>query len=277
MKIRVLPIGLLIVAFGASLAGTASGADKKACFDSADRGQALRDSGDLLAARDLFKTCSDATCPAPIPKFCTGWLAETEKRLASLVVHIEVSVTGPPRAVTDVTFKIDGVPTAVGDKALVVNPGRHELAVEWRGQTSTQNVSLADGEKEHPVTFKLTESTPAAQEKPTKDEQPSRGSRGPIPIPTWIGWGVGVAGLAGFVGFGLAARSDFDDFKRTCGNTCTPDARDDVARSMVFADVFLAVGLVSAAAGTLYYLTRPAIDAPPKSAAAGAGRTGGRW
>ena len=56
----------------ASLPSPARGADKAslACIQAAEEGQAARDAGKLLHARELFAVCGARECPAVLRRDC---------------------------------------------------------------------------------------------------------------------------------------------------------------------------------------------------------------
>lgn len=254
-----------LIAFGVffTVASGASAADKKKCMDAAPAGQELRDKGKLLAARDQFVVCADAACPAPVPGYCSEWLEDVKKRIPSFSLRVtDASGRDLPNAIVEIdkaTYKIDG-------STIELDPGPHELVAKHAGMKDTsQPIVLAQYEKGRVITIRLE---PAVTEKPaqpavaasTSTPAPpvDRGARRPIPIASFIGWGVGAAGLIGFGAFGLKANFDYNDYKDSCGNQCAPEARDDVKGTMVVADVFLAIGIAGAAVGTVFYLLSPA-------------------
>src|SRR5262249_13965446 len=111
VKVRFLAALLLPYA----LATTAALADDKAaCLQAASKGQRMRAQHDLVGARDQFRACAAAGCPAIVQRDCATWLTEVDKALPTVVVtakdaagadlvNVSVSVDGQP-----LLTKLDG-------------------------------------------------------------------------------------------------------------------------------------------------------------------------
>jgi hypothetical protein len=254
-----------------ALAPSARG-DGKGCMDAAQKGQELRDAGQLLRARELFRKCAETTCPAPVPTYCAQWLAELKPRIPSVVFRAN-DVGG--RDLVDVTVRVDGavVTERLEGKPIDLDPGSHVLRLEAPGfKPAEQNVVAALGERDRVIVVKLepdaaeatpSPSPPAPGDLPKPAPPPRR-----IPTASWIAWGVGAAGLIGFGIFGAKANIDYGHLRSTCGGSCTPSDRDSVTTSIHVADVSLAIGLVGAAVGALFFVLQPAASA---ASAGGAG------
>jgi hypothetical protein len=65
-------IGLSALLLTASRLGNA--ADQAACLNASSQGQTLRDGHKLIAAREQFQLCANASCPGVVQKDCTMWL-----------------------------------------------------------------------------------------------------------------------------------------------------------------------------------------------------------
>ncbi len=224
------------------------------CIDAATKGQDLRDEGHLVRARQELRKCADKGCPAQIRSDCTGWLAEIDKRVPSLVFRA-VGPNGDD--VLDATVKIDGavVSSRLDGFPVDVDPGPHVLRFERPGYEPVEkNISVLQGEKARNVVVKLVAVAPvSAPPKPRAESGETR----PIPVASFIGWGVGGVGLLAFAGFGLKANLDYSHLKSTCSPTCPADDRSSLKTTMVIADVALVIGLVGAGVGTVLYLLRP--------------------
>lgn len=235
-----------------ALTRSASATDKQACMDAAPRGQDLRDQGKLVEAARELSICADASCPDPVPTYCKGWLDEVKKRIPSLLVRV-TDASG--RDVPDAAVKIDGRPVAVDGRGVDLDPGSHQARASRPGShDAVETVVLREGERDHPLTLRLeTEHGEARAAIGSAGAEPGR----TVPLASWIAWGVGAVGLAGFTIFGIKADIDYSDYHSSCGNLCARSATDDVSRTMVIADVSLAVGIVGAALGTIFYFTLP--------------------
>jgi hypothetical protein len=230
----------------------ASAADKQKCMDAAPRGQDLRDQGKLVEAIREFTVCADSGCPDPVPTYCAAWLDEVKKRIPSVLVR----VTDPSgRDVLDAAVTIDDRPVAVDGRAIDLDPGPHRARASRPGwREAVETVVLLEGERDHRVTLRLeTERVERRTAIGTSAAEPAR----PIPLASWITWGIGAAGLVGFTAFGIKANVDYGDYRSSCGNLCARSATTDVERTMVIADVSLAVGVVGALVGTVFYFTSP--------------------
>ncbi len=242
----------LVVAL--SCATTFARADDKECMAAASKGQELRDEGKLTEAKPLFQRCAESSCPAPIPGYCSEWLADVNKKMPSVVFR---AVDESGRDITDATAQIDdGRSAAVDGRPVEIDPGKHTLRITRGGSKPFEEaIVVAQGEKDRIVVAKLVAAAPVLVSAPTKDE--AAGTKSRVPTASWIAWGIGGAALLTFAGFGLKARSDFDDYQARCGSRCTTDERNDVATSVTIADVSLVVGLVAAGVGTVLYLVQP--------------------
>ncbi|MBX3227678.1 MAG: PEGA domain-containing protein [Labilithrix sp.] len=218
-------------------------------MDAAPKGQELRDQGKLLEAREQFLVCADPACPPPVPTYCAEWLEDVKKKLPSIALRV-VDASG--KDVAGATITIDGKPASADNKPIDVDPGSHRVKVSRPGARDVeQTVVAAVGERGRVVSVKLDADGTASE--PTKSGSPLS----KFPTGSLIGWGVGAVGLLGFTAFGIKANLDYGSYESSCGHGCTTSDRDDVARTMVIADVFLAVGLVAAGVGTLLYFATP--------------------
>lgn len=255
-----------LVAFAlasASVAKTAR-ADDKACMAAAAKGQELRDDGKLVEAKPFFQQCADAACPAPIPGYCTEWLADLNKKMPSVVFR---AMDEGGRDVADASVEIDGKRTvAVDGRSVDVDPGKHTIKIVRAGSKPFEDVIIvAQSEKDRVVVAKLVAvAVQAAVAPPPKNDEPKRGG---VPTASVVAWGIGGVALLSFAGFGLKARVDYDDYEARCGNRCAESERDTVATSVLIADISLVVAVVAAGVGTYFYLTRPPGAPPAKEAA----------
>jgi len=241
----------------------AARADDKECMTAASKGQEARDQSRLVEARSLFQKCAQSSCPAPIPKYCGEWLADLNKKMPTIVLRVE-DQNG--RDVTDATAMIDSQAVTLDGRAVDVDPGKHHVRITRAGAKPFEtDIVVAQSEKDRVIVGKLAPDGPADTTKPAPATPD--GPRSGVPLASWIGWGVGAAGLASFSIFGLKARLDYDDYESTCGQRCTTSDRDSVQTSVTIADISLVIGLVGVAVGTYFYLTRPQANASTKNAA----------
>jgi hypothetical protein len=179
---------------------------------------------------------------------------------------------------------IDGVVTdATGvDVVLLRQPGEVRVTLKQEnGVQQSQRATVVVG-AEVSVEFQPGPSAPAAPGVERKAEPPST-------QPTRYGWalpaaaiagGVGVAGAAAFIGFGLASESTYHDLASRCGPlSCGPQDRaeaDRGKRDQTIANVALGVGIVGTASAVAFLLvhasdssaaTSPRISIGPGSVA----------
>jgi hypothetical protein len=240
---------LAAVILAASVGSEAHAADNKQCIAASDSGQDLRDKGRLVEARELFRTCAQSSCPQPVPKYCAQWLDEVTRKLPSIVVR---AVDASGKDVVDANATIDDKPVVLDGHAIDVDPGKHRVHMTRAGlKPFDETLLIAEGEKARVIVGRLDmEGAPP----PPAGKEPERTR---VPALSWVGWGIGAAGILGFTVFGLKAKSDYDGFESTCAPGCGREDRDSVATSSTIADVSLVVGLVAAAAGTIIYFTHP--------------------
>jgi hypothetical protein len=249
------------------VAGRASAIPTQACLDASQKGQDARDAGKLLEARRQLATCADPSCPSPVPTYCADWLKDVNRRIPTIAFRV-TDATG--RDLVDVIAKVDDVvvATKLEGRPIEVDPGSRRITFEHDGARVEQTILVVDSEKARIVTAKLEPEksataasvSPATNDGATKPTASGPEPYRPVPVASWIGWGVGAASLVGFGIFGLKAQSDFDDFKSTCGSRCTNEDRDSVKSTVLVADVLLVVGIVAAGVGTYFYLTRGAVE-----------------
>lgn len=145
-----------------------------------------------------------------------------------------------------------------------VAPGTTEVELRTPGKKPLKkSVTLGPGEKTSltidAADAPVDESAPAPESKPAGPDAATTGGGGGLRIGGFVAAGVGVVGFALFAGFGLSARSKFNDLQAACTPTC-PSSRagdvDDGRRAQTIANVGLVIGLVGAAASvTLFVLS----------------------
>lgn len=206
------------------------------CFDQHERGQELRLSGKLLESRAVLGRCASPHCPSAVQRDCQTWSGEIDAELPS--VMLRVSVAGQPR--NDARVEIDG---------------------QWRREAPAQPVKLDPGLHQLRVTapaasplHRELQLQRGARQQLALSLQPLPEARG-VPTLSWLLGGVGLAGTAGFVAFGLSSRSLEHELEERCAPLCSEAQIDRVKQRSVLANVSLGLGVSSlAAAGALYLL-----------------------
>jgi hypothetical protein len=230
-----------------------------ACADAAERGQELRASHQLVAARRSFVACAQRDCPVAIRDSCTEWLADLDRRAPSIVVGAK-DENG--RDVRDVVVTLDGspLPATVTTTAFAVDPGALALRCEAPGhEPVTEDVVLREGEPLRVISLTLHTTASARLDA----RAPGAAAARPFPVvPVALG-AASVLALGVFGVFGVTAANDYRALDRECAPECPSSRVDGVRTRFLVADVALVVGVVTGVAGAAVWLfDRPA----PRSA-----------
>jgi hypothetical protein len=223
------------------------GPSDNACFDHHEIGQELRQGGKLLESRSSFLACAAEECPSAVQHDCERWSREVAAQLPSVVFRI--SLDGKARK--DASLSIDGVPQP--NALVVLDPGVHHYRVVLAAASPQEgDLELQAGQPLHEVALELRALEPAATGVPTW---------------SWVLGGVGVAGTAAFIGFGLSSRSLERELEASCAPLCSDEDIERVRQRSLIANVSLGVGLASlVTAGALYLLSRPEEPSAPEPA-----------
>lgn len=218
------------------------------CVAQAERGQELRQAGNLLQSQQDLRACADAACPALIRNDCTTWLGELETELPSIIVRV-VDVYGQDTSFDKLT--IDQQIAAQTRVALPfdLDPGKHTVSVIVAGHTYEETFVLRIRERNRLITIAA-----AAVPMPTETNAVEKSSG------RAIGWGLAgmsAAAFASFAYFGTTGTQRADSLRGTCAPGCTDaqvkDARDKLWKAD--ASLGLAVGVGAVAT---WLLLRPA-------------------
>jgi hypothetical protein len=228
-----------------------------ACVQAAEDAQSQRSSHQLRAARLKFLLCAQESCPPVVRNDCTGWLADVDKLMPSIVVQAR-DTKGVE--LTDVRVMVDGEVLAdrLDGLAIAVDPGVHLFQFERAGVPPLQQqILIREGEKGRAMPITL-----AAAPAPDVPPPPSRR---PPPL-TYVFSGLAVGGFAGFTYFGLKGKADADEIStlpcaatRTCDKGRVANAR----RELNAADISLGVGLLSLGAAAYVFFSDRARVPPP--------------
>jgi hypothetical protein len=234
----------------------------EACLSASEKGQQLRDEGKLLAAREAFVTCAQASCPALLQRDCSGWLADAEARLPSVVLTAE-DPAGHETA--EVRVALDGVPrlARIDGRAVPLDPGEHVLRFERPGSPAIEeHVLLHEGEQRRKVAVRFTSSSPTAAARLAPEAPPSR----PTPAAVFMLGGVGLAGGAAFAALASVAKTDADELRATCAPSCQEADVDAVRIKLTAANAALGLGAAALGTAAILWLTRPGQASSPPSA-----------
>ncbi len=228
--------------------------------------------GHWASARRAWHDLERAAAMSSDPRYET-WRADAHAaatRLAPMVAHLTVIVVGgngqtPSGAASVVSVRVNGEPlaaTLIGSP-LDRDPGSYTVRVEGSpgAATATERVVLAAGDDK---TVRVRVAVPGAQRKETP---PARAPEDLHRTRRAVGWVTLGAGGAALVGAGISAiirSTALADLKRDCPgyaeSPCDASVRGEATRGQsaaTLADVFGAVGVLSAGAGVALILFSP--------------------
>jgi hypothetical protein len=119
--------------------------------------------GQLIEADKLLRNCARPLCGSPLWEQCAAEGIELSATIPS-IVPLVTDDAGHPRV--DVQVKVDGqvVSTRLDGRALLVDPGKHELAFSTEsGVFATQKIEIARGQRNRQVKVSMRPATPQAQ------------------------------------------------------------------------------------------------------------------
>ncbi len=263
---------VMLTLFAALPARTAHATDNKVCDAAYEQAQTARDARKLTVARVQLRVCARPKCPAFMVKDCTGWLAEVESRIPSVVL-IALDATGA--VLPDVSVSMDGAATLhkVDGTAWEVDPGRHTFTfVLPDGIKVDRTLVVVEGQKDQRVTVTLgatpptpvPAATPVAPASPTPAapaEDHASGAGFPYRIAGYAVGGVGVAGLVVGSIFGIEALSTKSSHCRSDGGCSPGEASTALTQGNVSTAGFIAGGILAAGGLTLVLLAPARKDA----------------
>jgi hypothetical protein len=209
-------------------------------------------------------------------KAAVNLVAKLDLRVPRIIVNVEA----------DAEVMLDGAPLAATAQGAPVDFGRHEIAATKPGRVDFhKSVTITDEGQVVTINAKLPEtevSAPVATNANTNanaNAKPKSPTLTPTPTPTprneqshrrayaVATIGVGGAGLATGIVFGVLARSKWDAAKAVCGGstTCATQAEADAAGKLgaqarsraTLSTIFSIAGGAVAAAGVVLYATAP--------------------
>jgi hypothetical protein len=247
--------------------------DTARCVSAAADGQDLRDRHKLLEARDRFRACVTAACPAVVQRDCAGWLTEVERQLPSVVIYAK-SAEGAD--LFDLRVTLDGQPFAskLDGQSVAMDPGPHTFHFETAdGSAIDRRVLVREGEKSQPIAVVLG-AAPAVRVIPPAEAvvEPGRGTSGWKTF-GWVAGGLGVAGLAMGTVFGVLAINDKSSAHCGTDNLCDPGTSVGIKRAALLSDVGWIAGGTLLAGGVALLLLAPAEGGGVAPAEGGGART----
>jgi hypothetical protein len=233
------------------------------CLVAYEAGQELRRAGDLVQAAEQLLACGGPACPVRMQADCQRWLDDVERATPAVVFRVR-DARGV--ALANVSISIDGAPARKLDgRALAMNPGEHQVTFQRAGYAELHTpVFVTEGEKLERREVTLADLVSLDRDAlPPSASEAGRGveaeaATAPALLRPRSAWplalgGVGLAGAAGFVFFGVRAQSGEADLEQ-CTPNCTQGAVDDVKRDYLLSNVSLGVGLAGLLGAGLWLL-----------------------
>jgi hypothetical protein len=260
------------------VAPTTHAQTKAACLDATGKGQTLRDAHKLVEARDQFRVCAAASCPAVLQADCASFLAEVE-RLLPTVVPSAKSSAGDDLA--DVKVLVDGVllRSKLSGEAVAIDPGAHLFHFEGSdGKTADRQVIIREVEKGQPVAVVLVGAASAGSERAGTVTE----SKLPLGASWWrplgyVASGVGVTGVGVGAVLGVMAMTGKSAHCAADG-ACSPGTSAAIKTESTMATVGWIAGGALVAAGAALVLWAPSrsegdttISVTPSASITGAG------
>ena len=255
--------------------------DKAACLDAVSKGQVLREAHKLVEAREQFRVCARAECPAVVRGDCTSWVVEVETALPTVVITAKDEAG---RDIFDVDVSAEGQPlvSRLDGRAVPMNPGIHTLRLETAdGGSLEQPIVVKEGVKNQDVGVVLhTRQSPTAaaatlpvsappvangagvesgQAQPTE----RRGS-GAWRTVGWVAGAVGIVGLGVGTVFGVMAISDKSAAHCDASNACDAGPLHDANSAATASTVGIVAGGVLLAGGAALVLFAPGGRSPQR-------------
>ncbi|AKV03609.1 hypothetical protein AKJ09_10272 [Labilithrix luteola] len=207
--------------------------------------------GELVEAREVFlsvarlKVMPDETEKSAAARTEAAELAEQLRaRIATIVVKLSGVRSD---AVAQITIDAASVPVVSLGTTRRTNPGTHLIVARADGREETRNVEVKEGETSE-VAIAFGTNSPASTAITTEPQSTKAGSRRINPV-TWIGLGVGAAGIAFGGVTGIIALGKASDVKTACSGTSCPPSAEHTVDSGRSAATLSTVGFAVGAAG----------------------------
>lgn len=245
---------------------------QKACLVSAERGQQLRNAGQLLAARSEFLACQASACPGIVREDCIKWLGEIAETTPTVIVSVR---DDDGTDILDATITVDGKPLSndLLGRPFPVDPGRHKLRAQRGELTKELEVLVAQGSKLRSIEIVLAEPhhepPPKVEPPPPTVLPPPKVTPPPVPKPApppFLGpqryaslgvAGIGVVTLVSGAFVGAGYNSSIADLRDGCGRTtsCSQSEVDALTGRRTAAYVLTGIGSALVVTGAVLFAT----------------------
>jgi nitrate reductase NapE component len=231
---------------------------KADCIQAHKLCQQAQNDGRLVEARAWATSCTKPACPGLLVTDCARWLNELGQRIPSVV--FDVRAGGHPSIKAEVYADGQRVESWTRGEALRLDPGQHAFRfVLAPFSPSTETMLLGEGMRFRVVSVELAmpeRATPSHQG-PVSARDRAAGTARPVPVVVYPLLGVGVVGIAGFVGFGLSGKAEQRRLERTCSPDCSESDLSTMRQRYLIGDISAAVGVGAMVGAGVLYLFRP--------------------
>ena len=233
----------------------------------------LRDMGRTVAAyAELGRTSAEAKANAGTDNHYEKAAQAADEERAQLATKLGFVDLRLSHAAPETTVKVasEDVGRAGWEEPVPVAPGTVEIVVDTPGHPPIRKqVEVAAGQHQAVAVDVTADGAVAAAPPPPDAEEPAQPTLRPYFYATA---GLAVVGLTTFIVAGSMANSTHSDLEKACGaGPCPPGHEDDISSGktqQTFANVGLAVFIVSAAASvTLFVVGSPKKAAPAAATA----------
>jgi hypothetical protein len=227
-------------------------------------GQLLEARETLLAVLRIPPQPSDPPPFAEARKIAETLDADLANRIPTLVLEATSEVPGPITVTVDdqtIASNLVSVPRKM-------NPGKHVLVAKAGGEEARETITLAPHETKH-VALRVVKKPPPPPA-PIAD-RPIEDPKRQVPLVTWIGLGVGAAGLLTGTITGVVSIAQTNSLEGCNGDQCPRDQQSTIDSASTFATVadvgFVVAGVGLAVAAVGWFVLRPAANKPATTTA----------
>lgn len=233
-----------------AVGGVATADSIDECVLSHRRGQELRQSGAVRAARAALVACGGTACPGPLRDDCVRWVAELDRQIPTLVVAARDAAG---RDLTDVAVWLDGAAwlTTLDGVSKPIDPGVRVFRFERAsGEAVEKRLTLVLGEQNRSLTITFPDGVPSATRAalgpPARAPNATPSSAAASNrTPALVAAAVGAAGVGSFAFFAVSGQQRLNELRASCAPYCSDDDRSAVYGKFLAADISLAVGVAS--------------------------------
>jgi hypothetical protein len=232
--------------------------------------------GQLVEAREtliaVLRIPPQPSDPAPFAearRAAEALDADLAKRIPSITIEASSELPGAITVIVDEQT----IPANLVSIPRKLNPGKHVVIAKAAGEEARETFDLAPREQKR-VTLRVVKKPPPPPPETHRDPAPDIGegpssnddTKRPIPLVTWIGLGVGAAGVLSGTITGIISISKTNALEGCEGDQCPRSQQSDIDSARTFATVadvsFVVAGVGLAVAAVGYFVLRPKAKTP---------------